>query len=91
MNSSCSVLCGLNWIVFMATVKHFRVKMRLASFCCVKVLNHKYSLPREIVFIVYRKLDFHSPKYVIILKQLFTSGSALTQFSFTVSPLANNC
>ena len=35
MNSSCFVICELNWIVFMAIVKHFRVNMRLASFCCV--------------------------------------------------------
>ena len=33
MNSSCFMICELNWIVFMAIVKHFRVKMRLASFC----------------------------------------------------------
>ena len=31
MNSSCFVICELNWIVFMAIVKHFRIKMRLAS------------------------------------------------------------
>ena len=36
MNSSCCVICELNWIVFMAIVKHFRVKIRKASFCCVK-------------------------------------------------------
>ena len=34
MNSSCFIICELNWIVFMAIVKHFRVKMRLA-FCVV--------------------------------------------------------
>ena len=28
MNSSCFIICELNWIVFMAIVKHFRVKMR---------------------------------------------------------------
>ena len=27
MNSSC-VICELNWIVFMAIVKHFRVKIK---------------------------------------------------------------
>ena len=27
-NSSCFVICELNWIVFMAIVKHFRVKIR---------------------------------------------------------------
>ena len=42
MNSSCFVICELNWIVFMAIVKHFRVKMRLASFCSVNLI--KYSL-----------------------------------------------
>ena len=39
MNSSCFVICEHNWIVFMAIVKHFRVIMRLASFCCVNLLN----------------------------------------------------
>ena len=34
MNSSCFIICELNWIVFMAIVKQFRVKMRLAFFCC---------------------------------------------------------
>ena len=34
MNSSCLVIHELNWIVFMAIVKHFPIKMRLASFCC---------------------------------------------------------
>ena len=51
MNSSC-VICELNWIVFMAIVKHFRVKMRLASFCSVNLI--KYTMPREVVFIVCR-------------------------------------
>ena len=32
MNSPCFIICELNWIVFMAIVKHFRVKMRLACF-----------------------------------------------------------
>ena len=59
MNSSCCVICELNWIVFMAIVKHFRVKIRLASFCCVNLI--KYSIrPREFEFPVCRKLDFHS-------------------------------
>ena len=58
MNSSCFVISELNWIVFMAIVKHFRVKMKLASFCCVNFI--KYTMPREFVFIVCRKLDFHS-------------------------------
>ena len=40
MNSSCCVICELNWIVFMAIVKHFRVKMRLASFCCVNLIKY---------------------------------------------------
>ena len=34
MNSSCFIICEHNWIVFMAIVKHFHVKMRLALFCC---------------------------------------------------------
>ena len=38
MNSSFFTLCELNWIVFMAIVKPFRVKMRLASFCCVNLI-----------------------------------------------------
>ena len=52
MNSSCFVICELNWIVFMAIVKHFRVKMRLASFCSVNLI--KYTMPR----------DFHSQNYL---------------------------
>ena len=43
MNSSCFIICELNWIVFMAIVKHFRVKMRLASFCCAKLIKYKYT------------------------------------------------
>ena len=41
MNSSCFIICELNWIVFMAIVKHFRVKMRLAFLCCTN-LNRGY-------------------------------------------------
>ena len=53
MNSSCFVICELNWIVFMVfMVKHFRVIMRLASFCCVNLI--KYTMPR----------DFHSQNYL---------------------------
>ena len=47
MNLLCCVICELNWIVFMAIVKHFRVKMRLAS----------------LVFTVSRNFDFHSQNY----------------------------
>ena len=54
MNSSCCVVCELNWIVFMVIVKHFRVKMRVI----------KYAMPREFVFIVCRILDFHSQNYL---------------------------
>ena len=43
MNSSCFIICELNWIVFMAIVKHFRVKMRLASFCCANLIKYKYT------------------------------------------------
>ena len=43
MNSSCFMICELNWIVFMAIVKHFRVKMRLAFFCCANVIKYKYT------------------------------------------------
>ena len=32
----------------MAIVKHFRGKMRLASFCCVNL--NKYTMPRKLVF-----------------------------------------
>ena len=49
MNSSCFITCELNGIVFMAIVKHFRVKMRLGSF---------------FVFAVCRNLDFHSQNYL---------------------------
>ena len=58
MYPSCFVRCELNWIVFMAIVKHFCVKMRL---CCVNLI--KYAMAREFVFIVCRKLDFHSQNY----------------------------
>ena len=43
MNSSCFIICELNWIVFMAIVKHFRVKMRLVSFCCANLIKYKYT------------------------------------------------
>ena len=44
MNSSCFIICELlNWIVFMARVKHFRVKMRLAFFCCANLIKYKYT------------------------------------------------
>ena len=43
MNSSCFIICELNWIAFMAIVKHFRVKMRLASFCCANLIKYKYT------------------------------------------------
>ena len=63
MNSSCFVICELNWIVFMAKVKHFRGKMRLASFC--RVINLvKCTMPREFVFIVCRIFDFHFQNYL---------------------------
>ena len=48
MNSSCFMICELNWIVFMAIVKHFLVKMRLASSGVLTELN------REFVFAVCR-------------------------------------
>ena len=63
MNSSCFIICELNWIVFMAIVKHFRVKMTLVSFWCVNNLI-KYTMPREFVFAVCRNLDFHSQNYL---------------------------
>ena len=40
MNSSCFIIRELNWIVFMAIVKHFRDKMRLASFCCANLIKY---------------------------------------------------
>ena len=43
MNSSCFIICQLNWIVFMAIVEHFRVKMRLASFCFANLIKYKYT------------------------------------------------
>ena len=48
MNSSCCVIYELNWIVFTAIVKHFRVKMRLASFCLLCQLNITIR-PREFI------------------------------------------
>ena len=62
MNSSCCVICELNWMVFMAIVKHFRVKMRLASLCCVNSI--KYTMAREFVFVVCFKFYFHSQNYL---------------------------
>ena len=47
MNSSCFMIYELNWIVFMAIVKHFLVKMRRLS----GVLTE---LNREFVFAVCR-------------------------------------
>ena len=44
MNSSCFIIFDLNWIVFMAIVKHFRVKMRLAFLCCANCFNDPNSL-----------------------------------------------
>ena len=44
MNSSCFIICELNWIVFKAIVKHFRVKMRLAFFCCANLIRYKYTI-----------------------------------------------
>ena len=43
MNSSCFIICELNRIVFRAIVKHFRVKMRLASFYCANLIKYKYT------------------------------------------------
>ena len=45
MNSSCFIICELNWIVFMAIVKHFCVNMRLAFFCCAtcNLIKYKYT------------------------------------------------
>ena len=43
MNSSCFIICELSWIVFMAIVKHFRVKMRLAFFCRANLIKYKYT------------------------------------------------
>ena len=40
MNSSCFIICELNWIVFTAIVKHFRVKVRLASFYCANLIKY---------------------------------------------------
>ena len=39
MNSSCFMICERNWIVFMAIVKYYLVKMRLASLWCVKLIK----------------------------------------------------
>ena len=43
MNSSCFIICEFNWIVFMAIVKHFRVKMWLEFFCCANLIKYKYT------------------------------------------------
>ena len=40
MNSSCFMICELNWIVFMAIVKHFLVIQGKGS--SEKALNLKY-------------------------------------------------
>ena len=39
MNLPCFMICELNWIVFMAIVKHFLVEMRIASFWCVNLIK----------------------------------------------------
>ena len=39
INSSCFIICKLNSIVFLAIVKHFHVKMWLASFWCVNIIK----------------------------------------------------
>ena len=44
MNSSCFIICKLSWIVFMAIVKHFRVKMRLAYFCCANLIKKNINI-----------------------------------------------
>ena len=44
----------LNWIVFMAIVKHFRVKMRLASFCCVNLI--KYNKQTSVINITRQRM-----------------------------------
>ena len=46
MNSSCFIICELNWIVFIAIVKHFRVKMRLAFLCCANLIANEAADPR---------------------------------------------
>ena len=43
MNSSCFIICELNWIVFMTIVKHVRVKIRLAFSCCANLIKYKYT------------------------------------------------
>ena len=68
MNSSCFIICELNWIVFMVIVKHFSVKMRLASFCCANffiLVNQRWrrkSLQREWRF---------SASYVVCFNEMF--------------------
>ena len=59
MNSSCFMICELNWIVFMAIVKHFLVKMRLESFWCVNLIKSWVCICR-----LPRNLDFHSQNYL---------------------------
>ena len=51
MNLSFFVICELNWIVFMATVKHFRVKMRLASLVFMVSLHfHSQNYLQNLLF-----------------------------------------
>ena len=59
MNSSCFMICERNWIVFMAIVKQYLVKMRLASFWCVKLIKSSVCICR-----LPRNLDFHSQNYL---------------------------
>ena len=59
MKSSCFMICELNWIVFMAIVRHFLVKMRLASFWCVNLIKSLVCICR-----LRRNLDFHSQNYL---------------------------
>ena len=80
MNSSCFIICELNWIVFMAIVKHFRVKMRLAFFCCANLIKDgAYYCYCAYVLRISRYSDFLSVMLTntgIFLRSLKLSGES---------------
>ena len=81
MNSSCFIICELNWIVFMAIVKHFRVKMRLAFFCCANLIKYEYtfclvSLLFSLIIIIIRIIII-----IIIIIILYFLKTHVTQVS----------
>ena len=80
MNSSCFIICKLNWIVFMAIVKDFFVKMRLVFLCCANLIKYKYTCTFCLVSLLFsltsngkslqREWPF-SASYVVCFNKMF--------------------